>query len=160
MNMLIILSTLILFTSCGKLIPDFLNEQEGGRKYNSTNSDFKSYVSRFERFYGLAISDIPINYENLPSSTLGLAISYTDGTKEIHINVGLWKHLSEGQREQVIWHELGHAELNRDHLDGMTDLDGQSCYKSIMNAYAPNDYEIDKCYHPKHNYYIDELFGK
>ena len=76
----------------------------------------------------------------------------------ILINESCWSQLNAAARESLIFHELGHALLNRIHIEGIL-ANGHS--KSIMCAGADFD-----CSHlpdyvscPEHReYYIDELF--
>jgi hypothetical protein len=74
-----------------------------------------------------------------------------------------WKNASQQEREALIFHELGHCLLNRDHR---ADRFPNGIYVSLMNAddvgiYATCRYPIgnDACdKRPRRTYYLDELF--
>lgn len=75
-----------------------------------------------------------------------------------------WKNASQQEREALIFHELGHCWLNRDHRP---DRFPNKIYVSLMNAddvgiYATCRYPIgeDVCdKRPRRLYYLDELFN-
>ena len=116
------------------------------------------------------ISDIPINFGDLDaidgsavidhdhlfhesariSTTVGVCIKYGDGTKEILIRESAWNTYSTQQQEILIFHELGHCLLNRDHQDERY----QGFKISIMNSILLNQTDYDYFYHD----YIRELF--
>lgn len=61
----------------------------------------------------------------------GQCQTYTNGSKAIVIDESYWNKVSALKREFLVFHELGHCILNRDHLDD-SNTDG-SCF-SIMNS--------------------------
>lgn len=75
-----------------------------------------------------------------------------------------WKNASAAEREALVFHELGHCWLKRDHRD---DRFPNGAYASLMNSdditvYAVCRYPIgepvcDK--RPRRAYYLDELFN-
>ncbi len=75
-----------------------------------------------------------------------------------------WKNANQQEREALIFHELGHCWLNRDHRP---DRFPNGIYVSLMNAddvgiYATCRYPIgnDVCdKRPRRQYYHDELFN-
>jgi hypothetical protein len=68
----------------------------------------------------------------------------------IAIDRTYWKNSSRWGREWLVFHELGHCVLDRDHRD---DKFGVNCPASIMHSYA-NSF----CYKDYRNYYVKELF--
>lgn len=69
--------------------------------------------------------------EEMPTRTLGVTFYHFD---TIFISAKAWRRLNETERHFLIYHELGHAHLNRRHLD--TEYKG---YKlSIMTTYMLN----------------------
>jgi len=96
----------------------------GTRKYNSTDSSFSSYVAAFESTGSsltgqtVSASKIPINFgEPSKREWAGEYISYSDGTSEIIIRKSKWDTYSEYDKRELIFHELGHAVLKREHDD-------------------------------------------
>lgn len=152
------LISVLFIVSCGKPLPDFKKDQGGGREFNTTNPIFKEYIGRFENSYGSKISDIPLNLKTLPSGIAGYCIEYSSGTKEIVFDSTYWSGITDLEKEELVFHELGHCQLNKDHKDGFIDLNGNNCKSSIMNSFVFTEYEVNTCYITNHDYYIDELF--
>jgi len=76
--------------------------------------------------------DIGAYVENIEKrGTLGQCKSYSDGSKQIVIDQPFWNSASELEREYVVFHELGHCLLGRDH-DDSTDASGKCT--SIMQS--------------------------
>ena len=74
----------------------------------------------------------------------------------IEIKKDCWNNLTNDQREVLMLHELGHAILDRDHIDSR--LFNNSGAKSIMcSRSCRNQYTYYEDW-PLKEYYIDELF--
>lgn len=150
------------FSSCGVVFKDH-QKLEGGRKYNSTNPVFLSYVGKFEQQGkthtgdpGFVVGDIPINFDtDLPGGDVkGVCNEYSDGTKEILIKESWWNSVDDGFRESLLYHELGHCRLGRDHKDDMINIGNSQFKKSMMHSYIVNSSE----YIMHQNDYFRELF--
>ena len=74
------------------------------------------------------------------------------GSVKVIINLAVWDNMGEEARELLIFHELGHAVLKRNHLDKIM----EGCCVSIMDFAAPIN--CLKCYKEKRTDYLDELF--
>lgn len=80
---------------------------------------------------------------------------YGTGKRRIEISKTCqWADLSDDDREILVFHELGHALLNRPH-DSRMDCKGEQI--SIMNEIPPHYKSSDI---EKRTYYIDELFDQ
>ena len=76
--------------------------------------------------------DIGAYVENIEKGgTLGQCKSYSDGSKQIVIDQPFWDNANDLEREYVVFHELGHCLLGRDH-DDTKDVSG-NCM-SIMQS--------------------------
>ena len=84
------------------------------------------------------------------ATTVGVCIEYSNGQTEILIRESSWNTFSNSQREILIFHELGHCHLDRDHKD--------TTYKSIdlsvMKSLLINQFDY-QTYFPE---YMEELF--
>ena len=148
---------IILFLcSCGRM--DRLRDNiknptnKNPRKHNSTDPIFEPYISEFESYYGSNIIDIPINFAKLKNRKVGVCYSWDSGYREIEIDRDQWeKELTEDQKSALIFHELGHCELNRDHRD---DLKEDMCPESIMNWMLLRD----SCMKKYKIEYFEEIF--
>ncbi|GAB2585289.1 hypothetical protein [Spirosoma areae] len=99
-------------------------------------------------------------------SVCGECLLQNGKTPRITLNKDLfcWQQASQYERECLVFHELGHCLLKRDHK---TDKFPSGAYSSLMNlgdmtVYATCRYPIggDVCdKRPRRDYYIDELFN-
>jgi hypothetical protein len=55
-------------------------------------------------------------------------------TLEIGIAESYWVTASDVEKEELLFHELGHCLLGREHDNGLMPISGGSIYKSIMNS--------------------------
>ena len=107
---------------------------------------FVEYVSRFERHYGEAV-EVGVNFGSLKDA-VGICY-YVTGN--IEIDREYWNTHGEAAKEELIFHELGHCVLGREHNEHMIG----DCPASIMYpTLTPG------CYKKHKDYYIKELFDK
>jgi hypothetical protein len=72
---------------------------------------------------------------------------------EIRVRKMAWEFLNEKQRLALLYHELGHCALNREHTD--TELTALfETPTSLMSPYLVSESDLNKRY----DYYISELF--
>lgn len=135
---LLILS--LLFISCGK---------QYKIKTKSTNPIFLDYIKEFEAYYNNNITT-PINFGSLSPEYSGVCNEYTNGSKEIIINKNHWDKNNSIINKALIFHELGHCELNKSHKNNYENY----CPTSLMNTYIPSEY----CLLTYMDNYLDELF--
>jgi hypothetical protein len=138
-----LLGILLIFTSCANTnVNDLfkINTESDPRKTLTTDEIFLNYVADFEIDYAhyldseINTHNIPINFSNeLDKKYLGACYKYgrKEQWKEIKINKELWEGLDIPQRKALIYHELGHCALNREHKDEYH----RSFPVSIMNTY-------------------------
>ena len=92
---------------------------------------------------------VSLNETNF-ATTVGVCIEYSNGTTEILIRESSWNTFSLRQREILIFHELGHCHLNRDHKDE----EYKNFDLSLMNSLLIDQFDYQ-------NYldeYLEELF--
>lgn len=146
---------LLLLISCGKSLPDFLNIKGSPVKKSKTDPAFSQFVESFSRQFNVGVK-VPIVFKNIKSRYAGVCLKYSSGYREIQINPTHWKNYSLEQREQLIYHELGHCVLNRGHNDKLMEAN-TNCPDSIMRSYMFSINEINNCYVPEYNHYMEEL---
>lgn len=75
------------------------------------------YVNEYVAYKGRGLNyDIPIQFAELNGNTVGVCTRWSTGERQIQIDKEYWDNwLDEGERREVIAHELGHCDLNRDH---------------------------------------------
>ncbi len=73
---------------------------------------------------GSVLEELSVRLADIDADAVGQCITYVNGDKAIEINRATWNGLSDNQKELLVFHELGHCVLNRDHLNE-TDENGQ-----------------------------------
>ena len=155
--LLLICSGFLFFTSC-----------KDSKEYN-VNSSFTEYLQRFEaegatrgHTFDPQTNGLIIEFANLKDNTAGL--THYEKPIRIEIDKTYWNDISNSagadlMKEDLIFHELGHGLLNRDHLNS-TLPNGD--WKSIMcGGTKVNDRSWNINYRGvRRNYYIDELFNE
>jgi hypothetical protein len=57
-----------------------------------------------------------MQFTDLDDNKVGVCVRWSDGHRQIQIDQYYWENsLDEGEKQEVINHELGHCDLNRDH---------------------------------------------
>lgn len=164
---LFILATIaILTSSCGMpLIGKHVQKKSGtSRLFASTDATFAPYVASFEAYgknitsnQNFKVGDIPINF-GTPENTSFQAVCYiySNDAREIIVRKEWWDYASDSDKESIIFHELGHCRLNREHDDGDVEIAGKSIKLSMMHHVIVTG----SSYTERHSYYVDELFTK
>lgn len=116
-----------------------------------TDPIFNAHISKFEDLYNIDVNT-PIVFGDV-GEYAGVCYIYSNGYTEIQINEKNWSFLTKEQKEQLIFHELGHCVFGLDHNDNHDN----GCPESIMRSYMFSPSEIDSCYKPFFDDYIDEL---
>lgn len=114
--------------------------------------EFNVYVQQFEIDCNCKVN-VPIKFNmlyDLGESTLGVCTIFHGMNKEIFINVKSWQYLSIQEREQLIYHELGHCALDRPHDETILE---NGMPKSFM---YPMMFPYSKTLR---SYYLNELFN-
>lgn len=105
----------------------------------------------------ISLEDLNIDgyIENIQErGTLGQCKSYSNGSKQVVIDQPFWNRADEMEREYIVFHELGHCLLGREHNDAK---DSNGHCLSIMQS---GDSECDGVYDLENRSgLIDELFG-
>lgn len=138
-----ILLLMLLTTSCAP--------HKDPRTITGTDPVFLPYIKEYVGYKGRSLNyDIPIQFSQLSGGKIGLCTRWDSGERQIQIDKTYWmSHEDEGIRLQLILHELGHCDLNRNHTSLMY-ADGQP--RSIMFPYV---FRLDNI---NVSDYIHELF--
>jgi len=167
MNYLYLILFTALLSSCGIPLPlqkDLVVKDKNAIRQNATTDPvFASFVQEFEikgkALTGNAnftIGDVPINFGDTEDPAFqGVCFVYSDGAKEIIIRKSWWDTVNNQEyRESLIFHELGHCALDRDHLDETASNGGLSYKISMMNSVILTP----EAYQPNKSEYLEELF--
>lgn len=156
---LLILALLTLVSSCGNILPP------KEKKVVKIAADTAPYVNSFKSTGGIKIDNLEIGFT---SSLSGNVLAYcARGTKtvlkfpqnevyeiqQVVISKAMWDKMGASDREVLVFHELGHCILHRDH----TDTRMASGYPaSVMNTYHIGGTLYTRSY----GHYQAELFNK
>jgi hypothetical protein len=122
---------------------------------------FKSYVTSFEQTaaqYGnpVQVTDLVIQFGQVDgvgeNGGRGVCELSEGSTPVITISQAAWTSSSESEREELIFHELGHCVLHKTHVGG---INSDGIPASIMNPY-----KIDGAIYSQYkSFYLTGLFA-
>lgn len=122
-----------------------------------TDPEFTPYIQEFEKYYNNKVKTPIIFGNDFEKSTIGVCITYNKHIKIIQINPRFWNVANQYEKEALIFHELGHCELDKDHNDGFYQFkEHQTIPASLMRSQLLDS----NTYTTYRNYYIYELFKK
>lgn len=128
------------------------------------DSTFMPYVQNFElaaqaEGVSMKITDLIIEFGSTPSmNETGVCEIATNETPKVTINQRIWNTLSNTDRQEVIFHELGHCTLRRRHQEG--EIMGFNNTTRIP-ASIMYPYRIPGTTYQAHiDHYHEELFSK
>ncbi|MBK26732.1 MAG: hypothetical protein CME70_22215 [Halobacteriovorax sp.] len=150
--------------SCGlPLHRDLVVKNKGEvRQFEVSNPVFANIVTQFEQagkqYSGnseFTVGDVPVNFGDTENPSFeGVCFSYPDGRTEVIIRESWWNSASQALRESLLFHELGHCVLGRDHDNETVEVNGASRKSSMMNAVIVNSNQ----YSQFRAGYLTELF--
>lgn len=90
------------------------------------------------------------------STDNGYCLLSDDANPRIILNTVKWNVFNEWEREALVFHELGHCLLHRDHVESMVSRDEKMIPKSLMFPYLLSW----ETYLLNRDYYLEELFSR
>ena len=132
----------------------------GRQPVRKFDSGLDEYVNRFETIGKMHVMDLEAKFGTIPNDPndqykiVGLCTRYEgDPVPHIIIDTAFWNTALDRQREELMFHEMGHCVLNREHRN---DVGKDGCPMSIMNWETVSVVCLEKYT----QYYYDELFGR
>ena len=146
---LLLFSAIMVFNSCAK--EDLVETDEDLIPYFELFAEeaaLRGFVVNYEaeRIEGL-LQDIP------DVSIQGQCFHNEKKPKKVIIDIDYWDRASKFEKEFIIFHELGHCFLNRDHLDD-ANVDG-SCVSIMHSNPGVCNFNLNS---ENREEYLDELF--
>jgi hypothetical protein len=142
---LILASAALLATACRGEIKDL------------TNGELSPYVDRFFVAAGNKemsfTENLTLDFGDRPGAN-GVCFRKSFEEHVITIRESYWRNITDAAREQLMFHELGHCLLNRDHR---ADLLKYGFYSLPVSVMYPSMFS-DTLYSPNRAYYLRELF--
>lgn len=137
--------------------PDILSS----KTYPLADEDLWIYFEEFEQQAALRDIDIDLTklkitgvIENISEDGVAGTCEYGQHIHHVTVDKEFWSKSSYLRREMVVFHELGHCVLAKDHNE---DSNRENVCLSIMNS-GTGDCRVD--YNSQNrDYYIDELFS-
>ena len=134
----------------------------GMLQYNLAHTDkpIEYYIYKFkaeQTLYAKSCeTDIPVRgvFDSLPGNIIGYC-DVTAPVLTIRISKKYWKHASDLEREELVFHELGHCLLSRSHKEGDIQTGNLEMPTSVMKCCGM----LGPFYKLFHKYYINELFN-
>lgn len=146
---------------CGKNVEDSVLVAKGNSpdQVRSVPESVEPYVSRFEKEFNVAIN-YPVEFFVTKDKVVGRCVTWTDGARKILLDSKYFSEASSAQKEQLVYHELGHCELRLDHDDSTIEFDGLTGKwpNSIMKSSTFDDEEA-AVYEMHRDHYVKELKG-
>ncbi len=149
--LILIVAIIVTTTSCSK------NESD---RYPNVEEELHYYFDQFieeATSRGITIDLSDIDGRISPVSTpglIGLCQFEEEANNKITVDQNSWDEADTLFREYVVFHELGHCKLFREHLDN-TDVDG-FCFSMMASGTASCNTNYTLTTRAE---YIDELFG-
>lgn len=144
MNVILLIFSLVA-SACGS---------EHDYKDKKIDSEFKDLIELFEKEQDVKV-DVDVIFNSLNPPTVGMCYFFRDTTTQdktgvrIEIDPEFWFDSSKITKEELLFHELGHCILDRDH--DTTVLYG-TIPKSVMYPYV-----FTTSYSLFREYYVNEL---
>lgn len=148
----IVIASLMFVSACSK--------DKDPRSTSVQDQAFSHYVRLFESIYGKSTSRVSMGFSKLEFPTVGRCKKWSNGYREIEIDPDYWNSPYTTQEAKIglIFHELGHCELNRYHDEVLEYYSGQHIRGEIPRSlmYPYNFYSSH--YAELQNYYFAEMF--
>lgn len=144
--------TLLLFQNCGTT---FTSQQTVKQIVTTTDQQFYPYIQEFEYYYGETTAHIPIGFADLDPKIAGICYRSVIAGKTLNayivIDYDYWYKITEYQRINLIFHELGHCALGKPHVpsDSVSLCPSSFMFEQIMST---------SCIRDNYDAYIEELF--
>jgi hypothetical protein len=122
------------------------------QKQNTIEPEFQQLVDLFELEQNITVN-VDVVFKKIDYPTVGLCWSNISNNQKkgikIEIDPDFWNKSSDMKREELLFHELGHCVLNRDHDDSIIHY---TIPKSVMYPYV-----FENAYKKYRSYYVEEL---
>lgn len=125
------------------------------------DAELEPYVQRFRATYNIDVT-FSVNFGTMDiPAHVGLCTTWSNGAHAVTIEKKFFESANDTQREVLLFHELGHCRLGKNHNDGTIAFTGTSGVwpVSIMNEYA-FDQQQAQVYLAHKDYYIQQLWNE
>lgn len=117
---------------------------------------FIDHIKSFEDEIGIIV-DVPIVFDpDIDDKYVAVCQTYFYDKKIIKVDPDYWENLSFYGKEEVIYHELGHCQLNREHNSTLT-IPSKLRYSIPNSIMYPYVFGEETFYFMYREHYIEEL---
>jgi len=106
---------------------------------------YKVYIKEKQERLGKEAKYIPVAFKSLKSPTIGVCYNYSSGKRQIYLDPSFWFSGTDSDRESLLFHELGHCDLNLGHENPSSIME-----PNILSSFFYNEHR---------DYLLNELFG-
>jgi hypothetical protein len=89
-----------------------------GVETGSVEKQFIPHIVKFSNITGRVV-DVTMRFSELKDDYVGMCTIYKSGRRVVEIDESFWNESDYNEREELIFHELGHCVLNRRHSETM-----------------------------------------
>lgn len=127
-------------------------------------AEFLPYFHRFveqAKVYGRDVDSdpVPMYFGDLGPTRVGVCEERWFQSSRIYIDRRAWAHTPEPGREALIFHELGHCVLKREHKDTVMTVRLESGARQVPESIMNTSGVHASTYTVLKNYFLTELFG-
>lgn len=98
------------------------------------------YAKTFEQEIGYSTENITMIFTNLDMPTIGRCTVEVSENNLVEIDKNFWAMSDFDEREQLMYHELGHCAMYLEHDDRKINYQNMEMPGSIMNSYFFGDF--------------------
>lgn len=120
----------ILVVSCGP-------KEEDLREFTSVNPEFEELYQEFEGICGIDPHFVTIDFGTTERSEVMAQCDRYSSGNQITVKQSFWEHSGPEMRRWLIFHELGHCALGKDHDERRDGLRPLSIMVSVIPLSAP-----------------------
>ena len=113
---------------------------------------FLQDISTFQSIYHMNIKSSVV-FGVVDSRFVAVCNKYSDGSRKVIVDKIWWQSFSREQQQSLIFHELGHCELNLGHTEALAG----NCPVSLMYPSVFPIYLINQCFIPSQQHYLENL---
>jgi hypothetical protein len=156
MNNIIKMTLVVLMAACGNIV-----KKKDPRTFHGVDPVFTPYTQRFEKDLGRSIGEVSVSFGELSSDKAGICIKYDSGHREVVINANEWNsgRMTEWGKFNLIYHELGHCVLGREHTEEKIEYDTASGTRTAPKSFMYPRVFYTESMGPLEGHYVDELMS-
>lgn len=152
----------ISLTACGGRSGSnlFDNNSRDPRSIHGIDGSFVEQITLFESIYGASIGDVSIGFSKIERPAIAICSRWSNGYRQITVDPDYWNIADNMEKISLMFHELGHCVLNREHVNSLYYYNGEhiSGYVPVSFMYPYNIFHQEN-FNELKDYYFHEMFN-